>query len=289
MTEGRYPVGVEQPPGSRRAIAVVLAAAAGFTDAAGFLALDLFTAHMSGNSARLGVYLGGGLLQRAAPSAFAVAVFLLSIGAGTAAIELLARSGRRSPAAIVLGCEVLFLVALTVAGGAAAVNGRIPQTPARTYYPLAALAVAAMGLQTSTLQRISGQTVRTTYVSGMLTNLVDESIARLLGPADRNNDTGRSYLHDELGMHPGAESNKRIQLIAGIWLGYVGGAVLGGYLERQLQLACLAVPSALIAAIVALEVFGHRTHPGQQSRARPVSRAGQRVTAEGSNAPERSP
>ena len=37
--------------------AVTDAAVAGYVDAVGYLSLDVFTAHMSGNSARLGVYL----------------------------------------------------------------------------------------------------------------------------------------------------------------------------------------------------------------------------------------
>jgi hypothetical protein len=54
--------------------------------------------------------------------------------------------------------------ALAAAGGAEGIGGRIPHSPAGGFYPLAGLAVLAMGLQTSALQRISAKTVRTTYV-----------------------------------------------------------------------------------------------------------------------------
>lgn len=244
----------DPPSSTRRAIAVVLAAAAGFVDAAGFVALDLFSAHMSGNSARLGVYLGDGLLVRAAPSAFAVAVFVASIVAGTTAMEILTRGGRHSPASAVLGAEILSLVVLAAAGGAVAVDGRIPHTPAGVYYPFAALAVVAMGLQTVALQRISGRTVRTTYVSGMLTNLAEEVAGYLTRPPRTGSHHG-SFIEGELGMSPGPASRKRIRLILGIWFAYVAGAVLGGYLERHIHFACFAIPSALIAAVTVVDLL----------------------------------
>jgi uncharacterized membrane protein YoaK (UPF0700 family) len=76
-----------EPVQERRLLAPFLATTPGYVDAAGYLSLRLFTAHMSGNSARLGVYLGTGLFLRAAPSAFAIIVFVLSIGAGTLVVE----------------------------------------------------------------------------------------------------------------------------------------------------------------------------------------------------------
>ena len=236
----------------RSMLAVLLAGIAGFVDAAGYLTLNLFSAHMSGNSARLGVYLGRGLLLRAAPSAFAVAVFVLSIALGTLVIELAVRSGRRAPASAVLGVEAVLLGLLFALGRLAAVDGRIPPSPADRYYPLAALAVAAMGLQTSTLQRLSGQTVRTTYVSGMLTNLAEEVVNYRLGPAPSPR-TKSSYLQGELGLEPGPRSLQRIWLIAIIWLTYVGGAVLGSYLQGQWHLACFLVPVGLLLLAIPIE------------------------------------
>lgn len=234
----------------RKPVAVTLAATAGFVDAAGFVALDLFSAHMSGNSARLGVYVGGGLFVRAAPSAFAIAVFVASIAAGTAAIELMVRAGYRWATTTVLAVEVLLLVILAAAGGAVAIHGSIPQSRPALYYPLAAAAVIAMGLQTSTLQRVSGRIVRTTYVSGMLTSLAEETVALVLGPAGDGAGSERSYIEGELGIHPGPASRRRIALIAAIWSAYVVGAVTGGFLERQIHLAALAVPCALLALVI---------------------------------------
>lgn len=241
-----------EAPSLRRPLAVALASVAGFVDAAGYLALNIFSAHMSGNSARLGVYLSGGIFQEGARAAYAIVLFVIGIAVGTATVELLVRTGRRSAASVVLGAEVLLLVILAVVGDVVAAHGRISQAPA-AFYPLAGLAVLAMGLQTSTLQRVSGRTVRTTYVSGMLTNLAEEAVAYVLGSQTDSGGHHPSFVEGELGLRAGPASLRRIRLIAAIWVAYVAGAVVGGWLERTISPSCLGVPAAVLVVIVFVE------------------------------------
>ncbi len=236
----------EQRPSQRRFFAVILAGVAGYVDAVGFLALDLFTAHMSGNSARLGAYGGHGLWTRAAPSGFAIGVFVVSIAAGALLMELGSRAGWRSPSAVLLTIEAVLLVLLAALGGQAAVRGVLPQAPADVYYPLAALAVVAMGLQTSALQRVSGRTVRTTYVSGMLTEFANEVAGVVLRV--RSGGREEASLEAERALHSGDPSARRVRLIAGIWCAYIGGALLGGYLQARWHFASLFIPVAVLTA-----------------------------------------
>lgn len=245
----------------RRHIAVVLAGVAGFVDAAGFLSLDLFSAHVSGNTARLGAYLGSGLFVRAGPSGFAVAVFVLAIAVGTIAMEFGWRSHSRRPAAAVLGAEVVMLSLLagvgTKVGLAASQSGSRPAV----YYPLAALAVGAMGLQTAALQRVSGRTVRTTFVSGMLTSLTDEVVAwmfRRAGPGPRPDE---SFVVGQLGLGQESAPGGRISLLAGIWIFYVAGATLGGYLQTQWKLVSLAIPAGILLLIATYEIMSPSVTP----------------------------
>lgn len=239
-------------PHERALLAVALAGVAGFIDAVGYLSLDLFTAHMSGNSTRLGVHVGSGMVLRAVPAMFAIGVFVVAITAGTTAMEVGRRQRMRSPAAVLVAVEALLLLVLAAYGGAEAVHGHISRSSTATYYGMAATAVVAMGLQTSTLQRISGQTVRTTYVSGMLTQLCDELAGYLTGRLAHEGEA--SYLRGELGVTAGPRSGWRVALIASIWLLYAAGAVLGSYLQHRWQLRCLAVPVAALLAIAAVEL-----------------------------------
>ncbi len=242
-------------PQVRAIMVVALAAVAGFIDAVGYLTLDLFTAHMSGNSARFGVYLGQGAYLRAAPAGFAIGVFVLSITLGAAAMELGTRARLRSPAALVMGFEAVLLLTLSIYGSTVTVAGRLPPSSTGAYYGLAAAAVAAIGLQTSALQRIGGRTVRTAYVSGMLTSLANELASYALDDRARSPNHSPSYLRDELGLTPQRRSPSRIPLLAAIWVVYAASAFGGSYLQQRWQLQCLTVPVAVLAVVLAIELY----------------------------------
>ena len=88
-----------------RPLTGLMAAAAGAVDAIGVLVLGgLFTAHMSGNTARLGLRLGRGLVELAVPIAVAVAAFVASIAAASLLGEAATRRAR-SPAPPLLALE----------------------------------------------------------------------------------------------------------------------------------------------------------------------------------------
>lgn len=233
-------------PGSARA-ALVLAAVAGFVDVAGYLLLDrLFVAHMSGNSARLGVALGGAALggadlTLAATVAFAVVVFVVGIGAGTALGEVLLRRGRRRVAAVLVGVEIV-LLAILLAGEQVA--GEVSRGSA-VFYALAAPAVLAMGVQTAALRRVGGRSVHTTYVSGVLTGMITD----LVGYAFRRADRGADPPSDE-----DRKTLRNVAMLAGVWLCYAVGGVAGSVTQRAWRGWAILVP---IGALVAVAVVAH--------------------------------
>jgi uncharacterized membrane protein YoaK (UPF0700 family) len=89
------------------ALALLLAAIAGFTDVVGYLTLhQVFTAHMTGNTSKLGIAIGTANVWAALPLAAAVALFAVGVGVGTLACDL----GRRWQA--LLG-QAILLAAFT--------------------------------------------------------------------------------------------------------------------------------------------------------------------------------
>jgi uncharacterized membrane protein YoaK (UPF0700 family) len=228
-------------PGSPRA-ALVLAAVAGSVDVVGYLTLDrLFVAHMSGNSARLGAALGGGDLTVAGSVAFAVVVFVLGIGAGTALGELLLRRGSRWAAVVLLGLEVLLLV-LLLAGDELARPGSVARGSG-VFYGLATPALLAMGVQTAALRRVGGRSVHTTYVSGVLTGMTTELVLYGFRRADR-------------GAAPPSDDDRRalaeVAVLAGVWLCYAAGGVVGGLTERAWRGWSLLLPIGALLAVAAV-------------------------------------
>lgn len=222
----------------RRAVrAVALAGVAGFVDAAGYLVLQgLFPAHMSGNSARLGVGLGLGNLIAAAVPTVAVAVFVLSGAAGQVIADLAARRRCRSPAALVLVTEAVLVVVFL--GYGQSVLSHHPVGPLSTsFWILEVLAVSAMGLQTSAVRTVGGQGVRTTFVSGILAQF-GEALGHVIV-------RGRP----RHGPHP----RFRLLLTGSIWTGYILSAAGGAALELRWQLWSLVIPLAVLCTVVVVE------------------------------------
>ena len=73
-------------------VAFPLAVVAGYVDAVGFLTLaGLFVAHMSGNTVRLGVFVGDGDWSLAAQRLVPIIVFTIGVAGGIALVEALRR------------------------------------------------------------------------------------------------------------------------------------------------------------------------------------------------------
>jgi uncharacterized membrane protein YoaK (UPF0700 family) len=208
-----------------KALAVELSAIAGFVDAVGYLTLHhVFTAHMTGNASKLGVALAHGKLLDAAPLALVPVVFVVAVAAGTIAVDY-----DRRWIAFALQCA---LVAVYMGyGGTVVHDGVGPAKSAAPFYVLLCLATAALGLQTALVTRVDDATVRTTYISGMLTRLGQTVSRRLRGRA-----------HDDTPL----------ELLIVIPIVYVAGATLGAWTLGSLDIWCLGIPVAGLAAATAV-------------------------------------
>jgi uncharacterized membrane protein YoaK (UPF0700 family) len=205
-------------------LAVLLAAVAGFVDVVGYLTLHhLFTAHMTGNTSKLGVALGRGNLGAALPLAVAPPLFVAGIAVGTLLHD---RGFRRT----VLVVQAALVAAYMAYGSTIIRHGTVPGHTASGFYVLAALAIVALGLQTAALTEIHGATVRTSYVSGVLTHLAQGIVRR-----------GRTASG---GPH-------RLRLLTAIWVAYLVGATGAGYTLRHLAVWCLAIPVGVLLAAAA--------------------------------------
>lgn len=213
---------------ARPRVAITLAAIAGFVDAVGFLVLfGLFTAHLSGNTARLGVELGQGNIGLALTYAVPIVVFFVAVAVGIAYLGHRERGSRRLGP--LLGAELTLLVLYLGVGTTLRDAGELTLRSG-AYYALAVLAVAAMGLQTAALRHVCGVEVHTTFITGMVTSLAEEVVA--------------TVRHD-----PGAASRARIH--GGLVGAYIVGAVGGSALETAWALWALAVPIGVLAALIA--------------------------------------
>jgi uncharacterized membrane protein YoaK (UPF0700 family) len=229
-------------------LAVVLAAVAGFVDAACYLTLHrLFVAHVTGDSNLLGQHIGRGDVTGAIPLAVTILVFALSIFLATIGIELATRRRLRSPLALALLAEALLLLVVMVDGS--------PGRGLGGYYVLLVLAVADVGIQTAALAKCGGRTVRTTYLSGMTTRFAQELAHSVVAPADRR---APSYLRDELGLDEHARS---VWLYAALVVAFVAGASLAAFSVVRIALWSLAFPVAVLLGLAGGAFAAAGSHP----------------------------
>lgn len=218
------------PQSDKNAIwpAVLLAAIAGFVDAFGYLVLShLFVAHMSGNSAALGAFLGARHWHEAVLRAAPLPAFMAGVAAGALSVDLMPGTTRRRRLTPAFLLEIALLVAFYFA---------CPPSltiPARSplFYALMSLLAAAMGVQAATLRRAGGERVTTTFVSGMLANMTEEMIASCLHRASSNGDPAMA-----------AERAHGARMLAAIFIAFMVGAAGGSVAKESLGRFALAVP-----------------------------------------------
>ena len=230
--------------GERRGGVVFLAWIAGFVDGVGYLVLfHMFTSHMSGNTIAGGVHLGRGSLALALHRLLPLPAFVLGVAGGRGLVEFLSLRGLRSPFAVAFAVEALLLGIFLGCGAPVYRDGGLRPGSEGTFYLLATLPALAMGVQNATLRRIYGKTIRTTYISGALTDISE-------GVVD--------YLYWLGGARP-AESRPslgHLALLLTVWVGYFLGAVLGALAEQRWLLTCLLLPigGLVLLALVDLVV-----------------------------------
>lgn len=220
-------------------LARALAANAGFVDGAGYVALvRLFTAHQSGNSVGLGVAIGAGDWTDIWRRGLAIGAFAIGVGAGTALVEMERhRHGHRS-AALLAGLEVMLLAVALVVGQVASAGHVLSASRTGPYAVLAISLAAAMGVQTVSLRRVGGRTVRTTFVTGVVTNIAENLVVAWNRPPGRRRREMLSFS----------------KLLSSIWLMYLAGGVVGAAAERGWSFAAFALPMAVTAGIAVYDV-----------------------------------
>jgi len=233
--------------------AFLLAWAAAFSDAIGFLVLQqLGASFMSGNSMAMGVALGrldwAAVPQRGLP----ILVFFLGNMLGFLVLTQIGRWSIRSPFAVVFGLEAVCMLAFLLLGTHALQGGVIRPFPSGTFYLCVALLTLAMGLQTATVRGAGGQSVRTTFVTGVLSDWA-QALTQYLSWL-RQQSTERQ-MREIVRASMQQASFRHLLLLGGVWGSYVVGAICGSALELHMALSALVFPLCVLTLLIVLDVF----------------------------------
>jgi len=259
-TEEAMQPGATHPSASETALAheqswaaFLLAWVAAFSDAIGFLVLQqLGASFMSGNSMAMGVALGrldwASVLQRGLP----ILAFFLGNMLGFLVLAQVRRLGIRSCFAVVFGLEAVFMLAFLVIGTHALEGGVIRPSASGIFSLCVVLLTLAMGLQTATVRRAGGQGVRTTFVTGVLSEWAQALTQYLSWWRQQSTERQmRQVVRESMQQ----ASFRRLRLQSGIWGCYVTGAICGSALELHMALAALVFPLCVLAALIVIDVF----------------------------------
>lgn len=232
-------------------LAMLLAAVAGSVNAMGFYLLGTHTSHVSGKVAEL----GEALAQGRGGLALAAARLLLAFFLGAVSCSLLLDAARTRTRG--RHTAALLLEALTLAG--VALGALEPGSVSPSV--LGGGLCYAMGLQNALVTRVSGAVVRTTHVTGMVTDLGIELVRMGTWVRDHARGGGVRALPRVLRALLFAVEFERAWLHAFLLSSFLAGCVAGGMLFARHGALALAVPCTLLLALIALDWRPRRVVP----------------------------
>lgn len=228
-------------------IALLLTFVAGFVDITGALTIyNIFAAHMTGTTVRIGKELLQQHWYAATLAASVLAAFVLGSLAGRILVEVASRKKFRNIASLIVSLEAALLMAVIWSAPAI-----LPWT-GKAAYPLMAMLALAMGLQTATLTRIGPLTVHTTFVTGMINKFCQLASHWIFRTYDLIYATGPQ---GAMLRQNRSRTGRQALFIGSIWVLYLAGACCGTWLSARWRLHAFFVPFALLVIIVAVDLI----------------------------------
>ncbi len=155
-------------------LAISLSWIGGYTNVVALLACGSMASHVTGTVTSIGHFAVVGQFERAIFFAFLAASFFIGTVFSAILTEIARRRGNRSKYVMPIAVELLLLLVFGLGLEFCRRSG--PALPLNWQYALTGLASVALGIQNATITKISGSVVRTTHLTGVVTDLGLESV-----------------------------------------------------------------------------------------------------------------
>lgn len=228
-------------------LAITLAWVAGYTNIITIITCGTVTSHISGTASNLGHYLVESSWSLAGYSLFLLLTFVFGAMISGISTELGRRRGWESIYVLPIAVETVLLAAFAVGLELYDHGARQAGLP---LYLLTGAASMAMGLQNATITRISSGVVRTTHLTGVLTDLGLETVQFFLWGVDRHRNSPpfpTQALLRSARVHPTA---RRLALLASIVGSFSLGAGLGAVAHDHVERWAMFAPVAFLIWII---------------------------------------
>jgi uncharacterized membrane protein YoaK (UPF0700 family) len=229
---------------ANRDLGYALAFVAGAANAGGFLAVQQYTSHMTGMVSGMADNLVLGHFSLLLPGVGAVLSFL----AGAACTALLVNYARRRKLASEYALPLLVEAGLLLCFGV--LGARLSQVEA-LFVPLTVMLLCfLMGLQNAVMTKVSRAEIRTTHLTGTITDIGIELGKLVYWNRDRANPTA-----------PVLANRKRLKMLVVLVASFFGGGVVGAFGFKHagyVSTVPLAFLLIMLAIMPALDDLGVR-------------------------------
>ncbi len=235
-------------------LAITLSWVAGYTNTLTILTCDAVTSHVSGTTSSFGRAVAEGSWGVAGFLLFLLTSFLFGAVISGYTTEL---GHRRAWASIYVLPMSIEAVLLAVFALSVELHGHRQLEQGAALLWMTGVASAAMGLQNATITRISNSVVRTTHVTGVLTDLGLEAVQFLWWLRDRRCNAPQGLIRAivrSVQTHPTAG---RLVMLASIVGSFALGAGLGTFAFDHLAHWSMCPPVAFLVWII----YQDRRHP----------------------------
>lgn len=220
---------------ANRELGLALAFVAGAINAGGFLAVKQYTSHMTGVVSSMADHLALGGIELA----LAGLVALLSFVSGAACTALLVNYSRQrelhSEFALPLMLEACLLLCFGVLGARLSAVGAM-------FVPVTVMLLCfIMGLQNAVVTKLSNAEIRTTHISGIVTDLGIE-----LGKLVYRNQAGA--------VVPVIANRSRLALLAGLAMAFFAGGVAGALGFKHVGYSATVPLALLLVALASIPI-----------------------------------
>jgi uncharacterized membrane protein YoaK (UPF0700 family) len=224
--------GRQREAGGNRQLGMALAFVAGAANAGGFIAVHQYTSHMTGIVSAMADGLAAGAFGLVAAGLGALAAFV----AGAACCALIVNFARRRALHSLYALPLLFEAVLLLSFGM--LGTWLASVEVLIVPATVTLLCFMMGLQNAVITKLSNAEIRTTHITGVMTDIGIE-----LGKA--------LYPNRTAGAAPVAANHGRLRLLAGLALGFFTGGVAGAAGFTRLGYAA-TLPLAMLLVLLAI-------------------------------------
>lgn len=225
-------------------LALTLAGVAGAVNAIGLVEFGWFTTHMTGAATRVGVAAASGNGPVAKLFLSMLLAFLFGAMTATLLIERSKILGKaRYAGALLIEAFLLTAFALTAE--------LLHPRPDWVFLPMVVTLSFSMGLQNALVTKISGAVVRTTHVTGLVTDLGIE-VVRLFFWWRQRDRQRRGFAQRLGGIYALGQEPElyNVRLLGTILLSFISGAAMGTALSVQFGPMAMVGPVTVVTALV---------------------------------------